>query len=132
MQEIKNRAGLPLVLTYPPEEVQRLDLCRRWLIYPFYIFQCNMCLNYTCILFFFFNFRLHGFHLQFCCFHIGRGSARNYRAFEKIDILFYEHHVQTHIYFNFGVNSFINKEIVSFVQLHTHKFGLVYNGKSEN
>ena len=36
---------------------------------------------------YFFNLRLHVFHVQFCCFRIGRSSARNYRAIEKIDIL---------------------------------------------
>ena len=30
------------------------------------------------------------------------------------------------IYLNFGVISFINKEMVTFIQLHTYKFGLVY------
>ena len=47
------------------------------------------------------------------------------KPFEKIDILFHENHVQAH-FLNFGEISFINKEIVSFVQLHTYKFGLVY------
>ena len=28
LQEIMNNVDLPLVLTHPPEEVQRLDLCR--------------------------------------------------------------------------------------------------------
>ena len=32
-----------------------------------------------------------------------------------------------HIYLNFGVISFINKEMVTYIQLHTYKFGLVYN-----
>ena len=31
-----------------------------------------------------------------------------------------------HIYLNFGVISFINKEMVTLNQLHTYKFGLVY------
>ena len=31
-----------------------------------------------------------------------------------------------HIFLNFGVISFINKEMVSLFQLHTYKFGLVY------
>ena len=31
-----------------------------------------------------------------------------------------------HIYLNFGVISFMNKEMVTFIQLHTYKFGLVY------
>ena len=30
-----------------------------------------------------------------------------------------------HIYLNFGVISFMNKELVTFIQLHTYKFGLV-------
>ena len=38
---------------------------------------------YHFCLLFFFNLRLHVFHVQFCCFRIGRSSARNYRAFEK-------------------------------------------------
>ena len=32
-----------------------------------------------------------------------------------------------HIYLNFGLISFINKEMVIFIQLRTYKFGLVYN-----
>ena len=28
LQEIMNNVDIPLVLTYPPEEVRRLDLCR--------------------------------------------------------------------------------------------------------
>ena len=83
-----------------------------------------MCLNYACIVFIFFNLRLHVFHVQFFCFCIGSGSTRNYRAFEKIDILFYVYHVKR-IFLNFGVISFINKEMVSLYQLHTYKFGLV-------
>ena len=31
-----------------------------------------------------------------------------------------------HIFLNFGVLSFIKKEMVSLFQLHTYKFGLVY------
>ena len=96
-QEIMNNLDLPLVLTHPPKEVRRLDLCRRWLISSFYVFQVNIGLNYTCIIFIFFNLRLHVFQVQFCCFRIGRNSAQNYRAFETIDILFYEHPVQVHI-----------------------------------
>ena len=97
LQEIMKNVDLPLVLTHPPDNVRRLDLCQRWLICPFYVFRVNKCLNYTCIIFIFFNLRLHVFHVQFCCFRIGRRSARNYRVFEKIDIVFYEHHLQAHI-----------------------------------
>ena len=32
-----------------------------------------------------------------------------------------------HIFLNFGVISFINKEMVTLFQLHTYKFGLVYD-----
>ena len=69
---------------------------------------------------------MHVFHGQFCCFRIGRSSARNYRAFEKNDILFYEYPGYKHMFLNFGVISLINKEMVSLFQLHTYKFGLVY------
>ena len=31
-----------------------------------------------------------------------------------------------HIYLSFGVISFMNKEMVTFIKLHTYKFGLVY------
>ena len=31
-----------------------------------------------------------------------------------------------HIFLNFGVTPFINKEMVSLFQLHTYEFGLVY------
>ena len=51
-QEIMNNVDLPLVLTHPPEEVRQVDLCQRWLISPFYVFQVNIGLNYTCIFFF--------------------------------------------------------------------------------
>ena len=34
-----------------------------------------------------------------------------------------------YIYLNFGLISFINKEMVTFIQLHTYKFGLVYLGE---
>ena len=36
-----------------------------------------------------------------------------------------------HIYLNFGVISFINKEMVTFIQLHTYKFGLVYIARNK-
>ena len=38
LQEIMKNVDLPLVLTHPPEEVRRLDLCRWLLNYPFYGF----------------------------------------------------------------------------------------------
>ena len=78
-------------------------------------FQVNICLNYTCIIFTFFNLCLHVFHVQFCCFHIGRCSTWNFRTFDKIDILFYEHHVQasvTSIYFEILVYFHLQKRNV--------------------
>ena len=76
--------------------------------------------------FYFFNLRLHVFHVQFCCFRSGRGSARNYRAFEK-SISYFMKIMYKHIFLSFGVISFIDKEMVSLFQLHTYKFDLVYS-----
>ena len=75
--------------------------------------------------FYFFNLRLHVFHVQFCCFRIGRSSSRNYRALKKL-ISYFMNIMYKHIFLNSGENSFINKEMVSLFQLHTYKFGLVY------
>ena len=80
-----------------------------------------MCLNYTCIIFIFFNLRLHVLHVQFCCFRIGRSSTRNYRAFKKKSISYLMNIMYKHIFLNFGVISFINKEMVTLFQLHTYK-----------
>ena len=44
----------------------------------------------------------------------------------KKSISYFMNIMYKHIFLNFGVISFINKEIVSFIQLHTYKFGLVY------
>ena len=63
--------------------------------------------------------------MQFCCFRIGRGRARNYRVFEK-SISYFMNIMYKRIFLNFGEISFINKEMVSLFQLHTYKFGLVY------
>ena len=75
---------------------------------------------------YFFNLRLHVFHVRFCCFRIGRGSARNYSAFEKKSISYFMNIMYKRILLNFGVISFINKVMVSLFQLHTYKFDLVY------
>ena len=85
-QEIMNNVDLSLVLTHPPEEVRRLVLCRRWLISPILCFSGQHKSELRMYHFYFFNLRLHVFHVQFCSFRIGRSSARNYRAFNKIDI----------------------------------------------
>ena len=44
----------------------------------------------------------------------------------KISISHFMNIMYKHIILNFGVISFINKEMVSLLQLHTYKFGLVY------
>ena len=72
--------------------------------------------------FYFFNLCVDVFHVQFCCFHIGRSSAWNYRALSYFMNIMYNH-----IFLNFGIISFINKEMVSFFQLHTYKFGVAYD-----
>ena len=52
--------------------------------------------------YFVFNLHLHVFHVHFCCFRIGRSRARNYRNFEKIDIIFINI-MYNCIFLNFGV-----------------------------
>ena len=45
----------------------------------------------------------------------------------KKSISYFINIMYKHIFHNFGVISFINKEMVSLFQLHTYKFGLVYS-----
>ena len=45
----------------------------------------------------------------------------------KKSISYFMNIMYNHIFLNFGVISFINEEMVSLSQLHTYKFGLVYN-----
>ena len=44
----------------------------------------------------------------------------------KKSISYFMNIMYKHIFLNFGVISFISKEMVSLFQLHTYKFGLVY------
>ena len=44
----------------------------------------------------------------------------------KKSISYFMDIVYERIFLNFGVISFINKEMVTLFQLHTYKFGLVY------
>ena len=44
----------------------------------------------------------------------------------KKSISYFINIMYKHIFLNFGVISFINKEMVSLFQLHTYNFGLVY------
>ena len=47
-------------------------------------------------------------------------------VFLKKSISYFMNIMYKHIFLNFGVISFINKEMVSLFQLHTYNFGLVY------
>ena len=46
--------------------------------------------------------------------------------FLKKSISYFINIMYKHIFVDFGVISYINKEMVSLFQLHTYKFGLVY------
>ena len=74
-----------------------------------------MFLNYTCMIFIFFNLRLHVFHMQFCCFASAAVTVvhRIILLFKK-SISYFVNIMYKHIFINFGVISFINKEMVSF------------------
>ena len=85
-----------------------------------------MCLNYTSMIFTFFNMHVHIFHVQFCCFHIDRKSARNYSVFQK-NRYFILLASYSSTYFGIFVKLFSQiKMWFIFFQLHTYKFGLVY------
>ena len=75
--------------------------------------------------FYFFLICASRFPREVLLFSRGRSSAQNYRDFEKKSISYFMNIMYKHIFLNIGVISFINKEIVSFIQLHTYKFGLV-------
>ena len=49
----------------------------------------------------------------------------------KKSISYFVNIMYKHIFLNFGVILFINKEMVSLFQLHTYKFGLVYVAKTK-
>ena len=84
-----------------------------------------MCLNYTCIIFIFFNLRLHVFHDSFVVF-ASAAVAHGIIVLLKKSISYFMNIMNKNIFLNFGIISFINKEMVSLFQLHTYKFGLVY------
>ena len=92
-QEIMSNVDLPLVLTHPPEEVRRLDLFRWLIIYSFYIFQDNMCLNYTCIMLIFLICACTCSKCSFVVFASAAVAHGIIVLLKKIDILFYEYHV---------------------------------------
>ena len=45
----------------------------------------------------------------------------------KKSISYFMNIMYRRIFLNFGAISFINKEMITIFQLHTYKFGLVYN-----
>ena len=49
----------------------------------------------------------------------------------KKSISYFMNIMYKHIFLNFGVISFINKEMVSLFKLHTYNFGLVYIAKTK-
>ena len=85
-----------------------------------------MCLNYTCIIFIF--FLICACTCSTCSFVVFALAvvAHGIIVLLKKSISYFMNIMCKHIYLNFGVISFINKEMVSLFQLHTYKFGLVY------
>ena len=81
-----------------------------------------MCLNYTCKIFI---FSICAFST--CSFVVFASTAvgTELSCFFKKSISYFMTIMYKHIFLNFGVISFMNKERVSFFQLHTYKFGLV-------
>ena len=77
-----------------------------------------MCLNYTCTIFIFFNLR------QFVVF-TSAAVAHGIIVLLKKSKSYFMNIMYKPIFLNFGVISFINKEMISLFQLHTYKFGLV-------
>ena len=87
-----------------------------------------MCLNYTCIIFI---FLICACTCPTCSFVVFASAAVAHGiivfliVFLKKSISYFMNIMYKHIFLNFGVISFINKEMVSIFQLHTYKFGLV-------
>ena len=83
-----------------------------------------MCLNYTCIIFI---FLISACTCPTCSFVVFASAAVAHGIivlFQK-SISYFMNTMYKHIFLNFGVISFINKEMVSIFQPHTYKFGLV-------
>ena len=81
-------------------------------LYHFYFFSIGACTFSTCSFFFVFTLA---------------AVAHGIIVILIISISYFMAIMCKHIYLNFGVISFKNKEMVTFIQLHTYKFGLVYN-----
>ena len=80
---------------------------------------------------------LHMFHFHFficactcstCCFVVFASAAvaHGIIVLLKKSISYFMNIMYKHIFLNFGLISYINKEMVLLFQLHTYKFGLVY------
>ena len=85
-----------------------------------------MCLNYTCIIFI---FLICACTCSACSFVVFASAtvAHGIIVLLKKSISYFMNIMYKHIFLNFGVISFINKEMVLLFQLHTYKFGLVYS-----
>ena len=75
-----------------------------------------MCLTYTCTIFIFFNLRVD---FSPCRLAVSTSAAEAHGIIVllKKSISYFMNILYNHIFLNFGVISFINKEIVSFFQL---------------
>ena len=87
-----------------------------------------MCLNYTCIIFIFLMCACTCSTCSFVVF-ASAAVAHGIIVLLKKLISYFMNIMYKRIFLNFGVISFINKEMVSLFQLHTYKFGLVYISK---
>ena len=83
-----------------------------------------MCLNYTYIIFI---FLIRACTCSTCNFadFASAEVAHGIIVFLKKSISYFINIMYKHIFVDFGVISYINKEMVSLFQLHTYKFGLV-------
>ena len=76
-----------------------------------------MCLNYTCIIFTFFIYapaRFHDVQSQFVVF-ASAAVAHGIIVFMKKSIFYFMIIMYKHIFLNFGVISFTNKKMFSFL-----------------
>ena len=83
-----------------------------------------MCLNNTCIIFL---FLIWAYTCSTCSFVVFALAALAHGIIVRLkkSISYFMNIMYKHIFHNFGVISFINKEMASLFQLHTYKFGLV-------
>ena len=83
-----------------------------------------MCLNYPCIISIFLICACTCSTCSFVVFALVAVAHRIIVLLKK-SISYFMDIIYKCIFLNFGVISFINKEMVSLFQLHTYKFGLV-------